>query len=74
VIPSGEIGIQDRVIEAGGLARRIRVFRLPDRLSPDAMRASLQVTLQPGRDNPIYARITQEDGHQAWSSPIYFIP
>jgi hypothetical protein len=74
VIPIGEIGIQDRVIEAGGLARRIRVFRLPDRLSPDAMRASLQVTLQPGRDNPIYARITQEDGHQVWSSPIYFIP
>jgi hypothetical protein len=32
------------------------------------------VTLAPGRDNPLYVRVTQEDGHQAWSSPIYFIP
>ena len=26
------------------------------------------------RDLPIYVRITQEDGHQAWSSPIYLVP
>ena len=32
------------------------------------------VTLRPGVDNPVYARVTQEDGNQAWSSPIYFIP
>jgi hypothetical protein len=25
------------------------------------------------RDLPVYARVTQEDGHQAWSSPIYLI-
>jgi hypothetical protein len=74
VVPLREIGLQDRVIEAGGLGRRIRIFRLPERLQPEALRASLPVTLTPGRDNPIYARVTQEDGHQAWSSPIYFIP
>jgi hypothetical protein len=22
-------------------------------------------------DNPLYVCLTQEDGHQAWSSPIY---
>jgi hypothetical protein len=22
---------------------------------------------------PIYVRVTQEDGHQAWSSPVYLI-
>jgi hypothetical protein len=74
VIPIRDIGMADRVIEAGGLWRRLRVFRLPDRLKPEALRVSLTVALAPGRDNPIYARITQEDGHQAWSSPIYFIP
>ncbi len=73
-VPLSEIDLQDRVIEAGGLGRRMRLFRLPDRLGPDAMRVSLPVPLEPGCDNPIYARITQEDGHQAWSSPIYFIP
>jgi DNA-binding GntR family transcriptional regulator len=26
------------------------------------------------RDLPVYVRITQEDGHQAWSSPIYLVP
>ena len=74
VIPVAEIGLEDRVIEAGGLWRRIRIFRLPDQLKPDALRVSLPVMLEAGRDNPIYARVTQEDGHQAWSSPIYFIP
>ena len=29
-IPVAEIGLEDRVFEAGGIARRIRVFRLPD--------------------------------------------
>jgi len=26
-----------------------------------------------GRDLPVYLRVTQADGHQAWSSPIYLI-
>jgi hypothetical protein len=73
-IPVAAIGLQDHVVEAGGLGRRIRAFRLPERLSPEMLRATLTVALQPGRDNPLYVRVTQEDGHQAWSSPIYFIP
>jgi hypothetical protein len=24
-------------------------------------------------DVPVFVRVTQEDGHQAWSSPIYLI-
>jgi hypothetical protein len=24
-------------------------------------------------DVPVFIRVTQEDGHQAWSSPIYLI-
>ncbi len=26
-----------------------------------------------GADLPVYLRVTQADGHQAWSSPIYLI-
>jgi hypothetical protein len=30
-----------------------------------------RIELQPDGDNPLYVRITQEDGHLVWSSPIY---
>jgi hypothetical protein len=70
----GDIGEDDVVVEAGGLERRIRVFRLPEQGGRTSVRASVAVALRPGVDNPVYARVTQEDGHQAWSSPIYFIP
>ena len=69
-----DIGSQDIVTEAGGLGRRLRIFRLPEGGGQAAIAASLRVALQPGRDNPVFIRVTQEDGHQAWSSPIYFIP
>ncbi|HUT19133.1 MAG TPA: hypothetical protein VM366_08230 [Anaerolineae bacterium] len=36
-------------------------------------RFSLPLTaLGPG-DNPIYVKLAQEDGHMAWSSPIYVV-
>ena len=31
------------------------------------------VTFSGGADLPVYVRVTQADGHQAWSSPIYLI-
>jgi hypothetical protein len=68
-----EIGLQDIVVEAGGLGRRIRIFRLPEPGGTTAVKGSLAVSLHTGADNPVFARVTQEDGHQAWSSPIYFI-
>jgi hypothetical protein len=67
-----EIALEDRIVDAGGLGRRLRLFRLPDEGSAWSMRVEQPVRLQPG-DNPLYVRLTQEDGHQAWSSPIYLI-
>jgi hypothetical protein len=68
------IGLDDLIVDAGGLGRRLRLFRLPDTNPTWSMRFAQQVTLQAGVDNPLYVRLTQEDGHQAWSSPIYLIP
>ena len=31
------------------------------------------VTFAGGADLPVYLRVTQADGHQAWTSPIYLI-
>jgi hypothetical protein len=69
-----ELGFEDRIVDLGGLGRRLRAFRLPD--SNDAWRLAHThaFAITAGVDNPLYVRLTQEDGHQAWSSPIYVIP
>jgi hypothetical protein len=70
-LPLAEIDGQDRVYEAGKMDRRVRVFRMPERNDIRAWKFSAAVKLEPGRDNPIYIVVTQEDGHRAWSSPVW---
>jgi hypothetical protein len=70
-IPIGDIGLDDLAFEAGGIGRRIRVFRLPDDNPHRRLRLSRRVPLKPIGDNALYVCLTQEDGHLAWSSPIY---
>jgi hypothetical protein len=70
-IPVAEIGLDDTVLEAGGLARRVRAFRLPDRNPERRMELEREVEVGASGDTPIYVRVTLENGHQAWSSPIY---
>jgi hypothetical protein len=68
-----DIGYEDIIYNAGGLGRRIRVFRLPDKNSHTSIEIERSITLNTDKDNAIYIRITQEDGHVIWSSPIYVI-
>lgn len=70
-VPIEEIGLEDEVVEAGGLGRRVRFFRLPDENLHRRMTVERTIDIKPGGDNPIFVRLTQEDGHVAWSSPIY---
>jgi hypothetical protein len=65
----------EMVFEAGGLGRQLRVYRLPASKKVTSMHVVHDVTgtQQAGGDVPVYIRATQEDGHQAWSSPIYLI-
>jgi Protein of unknown function (DUF3604) len=70
-IPVDEIGLEDLVFEASGLARRIRVFRLPDENPHRHVTLERCIALAPDRDNALYVRLVQEDGHLVWSSPIY---
>ena len=69
---SADIGREDLVLPAGGLGRRIALFRLPERL-PERLAFSHDVAFAGPEDLPVYVRVTQADGHQAWSSPIYLI-
>jgi hypothetical protein len=72
-IQVSDIGYEDIVFEAGGLGRRIRVFRLPDQNIHHRIEIDRQIALVDDRDNAIYIRIIQQDGHVIWSSPIYLI-
>jgi hypothetical protein len=70
-LPIDSIGLDDIVFEAGGLGRRVRVFRLPDVNPNRHFEFDREIDVAPSGDTPIYVRITLENGHQAWSSPIY---
>jgi hypothetical protein len=70
-IPIAAIGLDETVYEAGGLARQIRVSRLPDVNPHMHLRLKRTIPLRAIGDNPLYICVTQEDGHLAWSSPLY---
>jgi len=67
------LGCEPVVLDGGGLGRQISVYRLPD--ADWSARVVLEHTAlhSGGADVPVYLRVTQADGHQAWSSPIYLI-
>ena len=66
-----DIGLDDVVMEAGGLARQLRTYRLPERMTNRELTAEMEIALKPQGDNPLWVCLTTEDGFQAWSSPIY---
>jgi len=66
-----DIGMEERVLDAGGLERQLRVFRLPDKPLEREMTFKREISIEPGRDNPIWICVTTEDGYQAWTSPVY---
>jgi uncharacterized protein DUF3604 len=77
-VVSGEIDLatlaDDTVaFDGGGLGRRIAVYRLPEEDWSRRLAIDHVATFPGGADLPVYVRVTQSDGHQAWSSPIYLI-
>ncbi len=66
-----DIGFKETNFPAGGLGRKVRIFLLPEKLESRTMNIKKTVSLRLDGDNPLYVRITQEDGHRAWSSPAY---
>jgi hypothetical protein len=77
-IVSGEVNLgqlaDGRVdFDGGGLGRQLSVYRLPETDWSRRLTLEHDVTFKGGADLPVYVRVTQADGHQAWSSPIYLI-
>lgn len=65
------LGIERHVFSAGGLERSIHLYRLPERMTATRMTISRTVRVRARGDTRLFVRVTQEDGHRAWSSPIY---
>jgi hypothetical protein len=77
-VVSGEVDLatlaDDTVtFDGGGLGRGLTVYRLPETDWSRRVALEHMVTFPGGTDLPVYLRVTQADGHQAWSSPIYLI-
>lgn len=77
-IVSGEVNLaalddQAVVFDGGGLWRQLSMYRLPEEDWSRHVSVDHTVTFAGGADLPVYLRVTQTDGHQAWTSPIYLI-
>lgn len=65
------LGVEPHVFSAGGLERAVMLTRLPETMRETRMRLARRVAVPKGRDTRLFVRVTQEDGHRAWTSPIY---
>jgi Protein of unknown function (DUF3604) len=71
-VPLEEIGYDDEIFDKSGiLPRYLKLFRLPSENTHRRMRFKRRVDLRDTGDNPLFIRLTQEDGTLAWTSPIY---
>lgn len=65
------LGLEEHIFSAGGLDRAIKLYRLPEKLTETRLRISRRIPLRSEGDTRLFIRVTQEDGHRAWTSPIY---
>jgi hypothetical protein len=71
-VPLEEIGYEDEVFDQSGiLPRYLKIFRLPAENTHRSLRFARRIALRETGDNPLFIRLTQEDGTLAWTSPIY---
>lgn len=68
-----ELEISPKVWEFGGIKKQIEIVRLPDEMENNNCSFKIPIEINSESDNPIYIRVNQEDGHIAWTSPVYII-
>jgi hypothetical protein len=67
------LGDETAAFDGGKLGRKLSVYRLPNEDWTRRVLFEHSVTFAGDADLPVYVRVTQADGNQAWSSPIYLI-
>ena len=67
-----DINYEDKVFDKSNiLPRFLKIFRLPLKNEIKKINLKRNIKLNDIGDNPIFIRLTQEDGTLAWTSPIY---
>jgi hypothetical protein len=69
----GDLSVDPLQWDCGGLRKSIAVCRLPDEQPTHPFSFSLDLETLHDGDNPIFIRVAQEDGHMAWTSPVYVV-
>ncbi len=69
-----DIPLEGTRTDCDGLDRNITLTRLPEQLDTRHMLVEVPVALTQYCDDPIWVRVKTDDGHTAWSSPVYVIP
>ncbi|MHA1270907.1 MAG: DUF3604 domain-containing protein [Candidatus Helarchaeota archaeon] len=70
-IPISKIDYNDICYNIGGIEKKVVIFRLPDTNHHNQINITRKIPIKQNGDTKLYIRVTQEDGHRAWSSPIY---
>ncbi len=65
------LGLERHIFSSGGLERALKLYRLPEQMTEKRMTIRRKVRLRESGDTRLFVRVWQEDGHRAWSSPIY---
>lgn len=66
-----EIGSEDLSFPCGGLKKAVRFNRLSNDALDPAFSRSFSVLRDIEKEYRLYLAVTFEDGHQAWTSPVY---
>ena len=66
-----EINYKPKIYKFGGMDIRMSIQSLPEKLDKTVISKKFNIKLKKANDYRFYLKAVQEDGHQAWSSPIY---
>lgn len=72
--PLAAIGLEDVVLETERPGGRVCLYRLPDANPHYRWEGVVTVPRWPDRDTPVSVAVMLEDGHRAWTSPVYLLP
>ena len=74
-LPIDKILIKDTIFDVGGVGKKVCISRYSQN-NPHisfTFQTNIPLTPTPTQDERIFVKVTLENGHQAWSSPMYFI-
>ena len=66
-----DIIAKEKTFNFGGMDIKLNIKCLPDKLNNSSFTFKKEFDLIKNKEAKFYVKVTQENGHQAWSSPIY---